>query len=159
VPPFVYEAVQFGRDSLLQARSAPIDNKVAFAPLNLLSSVKPAGFHAFLGAFRALAIQDADAWRFCPWGTIGMGCSLPHLVAQGVVYFLDDAVVAPLPVVFEHLFPRWKIMWEIPPLASSPFAVEDRIHDVTAFVLWLPQIGKPDGFRYMRAKNFPLRIR
>jgi hypothetical protein len=110
-------------------QSQGIYNKVAFAPFDLLSSVKPAGFLAFLGAFRALAIQDADARRSCPWGTIGMGRYLPHLVSQGVVHFLDDAAVAPLPVVFEHLFPRWKIMWEIPPLASSPFAVEDRIHD------------------------------
>ena len=90
---------------------------------------------------------------------LACGCSLPHLVPQGVVHFLDDAAVAPLPEVFEHLFPRWKIMWEIPPLASSPFAVEDRIHDVTALILWLSQIGKPYGFRNMRAKNFPLRIR
>jgi len=140
-------------------QSQGIYNKVAFAPFDFLSSVKPAGFHAFLGAFRALAIQDADARRSCPWGTIGMGCSLPHLVTQGIVHFLDDAVVAPLSVVFEHLFPRRKIMWQIPPLASCPFAVEDRIHDVTALVLWLPQIGKPYGFRNMRTKNFPLRIR
>src|SRR5450759_5001213 len=43
-------------------QSQGIHNKMAFAPLDLLSSVKAAGFHAFLGAFRALAIQDANAW-------------------------------------------------------------------------------------------------
>src|SRR5947209_12051000 len=97
-----------------EQESERIDYQVPLAPLHLLSSVISTSFFAFLARLGTLAVQDAGCRRSGrPGRTIAVRRGRPNPRAESIVDLFHGAVVAPLPVVLEHLFPWRKVMWEV----------------------------------------------
>lgn len=98
-----------------------INDDMPLAPVDLFACILPTAA-ACLGRFDALAVYDA-------------GCrlrlallSFPLLLAQRLIDPLPGAIKRPFSKMVVHAARRWKVGWQIRPLAASSYHIEHRIY-------------------------------
>jgi len=120
---------------------------VPFAPLDLLTCIKPAWTAVFCG-LHGLTIDDSSRWRAL--------ASRPtaRTLHEETIDPLPNLAVAPIIKIMLNGRERWKIFRQSAPLAAGRQYIENRIHnDAKIPLVWAPNTAP---LRQQSAQHQPL---